>query len=432
MILSEVRSRFIKLFSIDLLLKIANFLVFPLYLKLMSQEEFGSYSYIFSIATMLGFVFGAGQHATLNRFYHSSEYSRDTLIENLHLIILSSFIIFGLILIIFHNYFIKLFFKFTINNKTYFGMIALGMFLALNQILMAYLYQSEKVNTIQKKSIFDFLIIHTLAISCLYFLPYSKVELRLYAVLIGNIIILTFFYRYFISKKNLRFFNRSKEFYKRGLKNGLPMAVGSCINFFITFGDRFVIEKLLDKAALGIFSFAMVIVGILMLIFNSFQKVWLPYLFKEKNLDISYKRVYKIIVIFFGVSLLAGISFYVLVYYLTNYFIEHSYIKSLSFLWLLVLASFFQISGMSVAGFYQIFEKNYICVPVNLAASLLNIGLNYYFIQRYALMGAALSTAIISLILFSIHFALVHYYRKKGGYIEYYSKYTYKQICQKN
>jgi O-antigen/teichoic acid export membrane protein len=423
---SEIKKRFIKLFSIDLLTKGGVFLLLPLYLNLMTQEEFGNYSYMFSIVGMLSFVFGMGQHATLNRFYHSSEYSKDLVIENLHLILLTSFIFFGFILAVLKVEFISLFFKFNISDTVYYGMLFLALLIALNQIFMSFLYQSENIKMVQKKNIFDFIIINILALSFLYFLPYPKDQLRILAITIGYLIILLLYYRKLISKNNLKFSNLSKVFYKRGFKNGLPMAVGSFSNFFITFGDRFVIEKLLDASALGIFSFSMVIVGILMLMHSSFQNVWLPYLFKEKNLDISFKRVYKIIGIFFIVMPVMGISFYALIYILTNHFIEHSYIKSLDFLWVLVLASFFQIAGMIVTGFYQIFEKNYISVPINIGAGILNIWMNYYFIDMYGLMGAAISTAIISCILFITHFSIVHYYRKQGAYSEYFSKYSNK------
>lgn len=420
---SEVKKRFIKLFSIDVLVKAGGFLLLPVYLNLMTQEEFGNYSYIFSIVGMWAFVFGMGQHATLNRFYHSSEYTRDMVIENIHLVLFTSFVFFGILLVVFQDFFVDLFFKFSISNMIFYSMIALAMLISLNQIFMSFLYQSEKISLVQKKNITDFFIINISALALLYFLPFPKDELRVFAMVVSYIVILGIFYRFFIAKHHFRFANKTMAFYKRGLKNGFPMAVGSFANFFIAFGDRFVIEKLLDKSSLGIFSFAMVIVGILMLVFSSFQNVWLPYLFKEKNLDISFKRVYKIIFIFLGVSVVIGTAMYVLVYIMANYFIEYSYIKSLDFLWVLVLATFFQIAGMSISGFYQIFEKNYISVPINILAGVLNIYMNYYFIEHYGLLGAAISTALISFMLFVLHFYLVHYYRKKGDYGEYFTRY---------
>lgn len=152
----EIKQRFVKLFSVDILIKVGGFLLLPVYLNLMTQEEFGNYSYIFSIVGMLGFVFGMGQHATLNRFYHSSECNRDTLIENLHLVLLSSFVLFTCILTIFHSYFVELFFKFSISNTLYFTMIVLAILVALNQIFMSYLYQSENIKFVQNKNLFDF------------------------------------------------------------------------------------------------------------------------------------------------------------------------------------------------------------------------------------------------------------------------------------
>ena len=165
----------------------------------------------------------------------------------------------------------------------------------------------------------------------------------------------------------------------------------------------------------------MVIAGILMLIFGSFQNVWLPYLFKEKNLDISIRRVYKIIGLFAFISSFAGVGFYLLVYIMGNYFIDKIYLNSLGFLWILVIAVFFQIAGMFIAGFYQIFEKNHISVPINIGAAGFNIAMNYYLIAKYQLTGAAMATALISLILFLTHFTLVHYYKNRGNYGEYFT-----------
>ena len=421
---NEIKQRFSKLFSIDIFTKGAGFLLLPIYLNLMTQEEFGNYSYIFSIVGMLGFVFGMGQHATINRFYHSDEHNSDTLIENLHLVLFSSFLFFSSLLIIFQSYFVELFFKFSIGDTLYFTMILLATLMALNKVFMSYLYQSENIKLVQKKNIFDFFITNIIAISFLYFLSYSKDELRIFAITLASIISLTIFYKKFISKSHLKFANRSKVFYKRILFNGFPMAVGSFANFFISFGDRFVIEKLLDKVSLGIFSFTMVMVGILMMIFGVFQNVWLPYFFKEKNLDRSFKRVYKIIFLFLSISIAMGIGLHFLVYILSNYFIEYSYIKSLDFLWILVVASFFQICSMIMGGFYQIFEISYIGVPINILAGALNIYLNYHFIVKYGLIGAAVSTLLISFLLFMIHFSLVHYYRIRGSHSEYFSKYT--------
>ncbi|MFM2482355.1 lipopolysaccharide biosynthesis protein [Celerinatantimonas sp. YJH-8] len=419
--ITEIKKRFIQLFSINILTKSVGFLLLPIYLNLMSPEEFGNYSYVISIVEVMFFIFGFGQYTTINRFYHSSEYTKDALVENVQLIVFTSFIFCCCILIIFKNYIFNIFPNNSINDVIFYSMLALSMLRALNQLIMVFLYQSENIKTVQIKLIVEFFIINILSLCFLYLLPLPKNESRILAMLMSYFIIITLYYRFFIKKNNFKFKNRTIEFYKRGVINGLPVAIGSCSNFFINFGDRLVIGKLLDSSFLGIFSFAIVIVNILMLIFYSFQSVWLPYFFKEKNLDISFKRAYKIIFIFFGISILLGGAFYALVYILATYFIQPIYIKSLSFLWLLVLASFFQIAGMMMTGFYQIYEKSYIAVPVNTLSGVLNIVMNYYFTNKYGILGAALSTAIISIILFVAHFGLVNFYKGRGNYGEYFT-----------
>lgn len=417
----EFRSRFIKLFSVSVALKAGGFLLLPIYLQLMTTEEYGRYSYLFSVVGMFAFVFGMGQHVSLSRFFHSSEYTRKEVLETIHLVLFTSIALFSVVLLVFKPQLTSLLFKYELLDTSYYIAILLAILLALNQIFMMFLYQSEQVNLVQMKNIFDFLCVNTIALTALYFVDFSADDVRIASMLVAYTIIIVVFYHRLFNAEGIRFSARSFPIYKRFLKNGAPSAVGSFANFFISFGDRFVIEKLLDDAMLGVFSFAMVITGILMLIFGSFQNVWLPYLFKEKNLDISIRRVYKIIALFAFISALAGMGFYPLVYIMGNYFIDKIYLNSLGFLWILVIAVFFQIAGMFIAGFYQIFEKNHISVTISIGAAGLNIAMNYYLIAKYQLLGAAIATSLISFMLFAMHFTLVHYYKNKGNYGEYFT-----------
>ncbi len=419
--MKKITQNFVTLFSVNFLTKGVSFLLLPIYLNLMTPEEFGNYSYIMTIVGLISFIYSFGQHTTINRFYHSREYTKDELIENIQLIIVTAFIVFSIFLIYLKSYLWNIFFSSSINIKIFYSMLALSMLIALNQIIMSILYQSQNIKVFQKKSIIEFLVFNLLSLSFLFYLPYPKDELRILAMLFGYSIIIAIYYRFFIRKYNFKFKSRSLELYKRSFLNGFPVAIGSCSNFLINLGDRMIIEKLLENYWLGIFSFAVSVVNILMLIFYSFQSAWLPYFFKEKNLNLSLQRTYKIIFIFFILSIILGILFYIIIDILANNFIDHIYLKSLHFLWLLILASFFQIAGMMMTGFYQIYEKNHIAVPVNTFAGIINILMNYYLIKIFGVAGAALSTALTSISLFIVHFCLVKFYSTRGSYGEYFT-----------
>jgi O-antigen/teichoic acid export membrane protein len=407
--------------SVDVAVKAGAFLLLPVYLNLMSADEFGRYSYIMSIVGMFAFVFGMGQHAFLSRFYHSEKYTRQEVVETVHLVLITSFSVLGLFLVVFQEEIQNLMFKSPISETIYFVMILLAALTTLNQIFMMFLYQSEQVSLVQKKNVIDFLTINIISLCMLYWINHPGDDVRVIAMTMAYMLIISVFYYRFFNMRNFLFTSRSFALYKRSIINGAPMAVGSCASFFIAFGDRFVIEKLLNNESLGVFSFSMVIVGTFSLVFHSFQNVWFPYLFKEKNLDVTIKRIYKFIGLFLILGIFLGVGFYFIVYILTEYFISKIYLMSLDFLWILVIAVYFQISGMLMAGLYQIFEKNHVAVPVNLIAGAVNILLNYYLISEMGLVGAALSTAIISFVLFIFHFFMVHYYKNKGLGDEYYS-----------
>ena len=415
----EFRTRFFKIFSVDVLVKAGGFLLLPVYLQIMSPDEFGKYSYLFSIVGMYVFIFGMGQHVALSRFYHANEFSREELVSNIYIVLTLSFFLFLAILLAFQSLVVEMLFKSGLSDILYYIAVALAVLMTLDQIFMMYLYQSEQVDLIRNKKLFDFFCINILALISLYYIACCSVDARIGSMLVSYIIILALFYRVLLRKRYIKISKRSYKVCQRFVKNGIPVAIGSFANFFIAFGDRFVIEKLLDETALGIYSFAVIISGVLLMIFGSFQSIWLPYFFKEKNLDTSFRRVYKIIILYGCGSIVAGVGLYALVYLLANYFIDPIYLSSLKFLWLLLFAVSFQVFGMLIAGFYQIFEKNYVSVPINIGAGLLNIQLNYYFVENLQLLGAALSTVIVSVLLFVVHFSLVHFYKNRGSYGEY-------------
>ncbi|MGH1406886.1 MAG: lipopolysaccharide biosynthesis protein [Rhodomicrobiaceae bacterium] len=415
MIKRELLKNFVKLFSVDLLLGGIGFLLLPIYLNLMTPSEFGFYSYIISIIGALAYLFSMGQYATLNRFYHVNEYKKNEIIETINLIILSCFILFLFIFIAFKHYIIQFAFSQKMSAPVYYLIIVLGLLAALRLILRAYFYQEKKIKIAQYENLFYFISVHIISILMLLFISNSKVELRLIATAVAGTLTILLFYKTFLFYRNILLRNSSKNLYLRGTRNGLPMALGSLINYFIAFGDRFVIEKLLTNSSLGIYSFAMVFISLNLMIFNSVQNAWLPYFFAEKNMMISLKRIYKFIVLFLFLTPVITISIYIVIHVIANNFIDHSYILSLDFLWILMLASFLQVAGMFIAGFYQIFEKNHLVVPINVAVAFGNIALNYILIPQYGLRGAAIATFLVSLLLFILHFSIVHYFIKTIG-----------------
>lgn len=416
---NDLAKRFISILSIDVALKFISFLLLPLYLKLMTTEEYGIFNYAFSLAIGISFIMGTGQHIIVSRFYHNEEYSKETVKETILFtvsIFLASYLFFG---IYFKDFFSAMLFKSEITNFLYYGVIYLALTQALNQILMTYLYQSENIQAVKYKRSFDTLLSHFLAITLFVMINEFKAEIRVLSTCIAFTLSVLYFTFHKFNLSSLRFKYLSKGLFNRGIKIGIPVAIGSVSNLFINLGDRYNIEKLLDNHQLGIYSLGIAVCNVLFVLFNSFQGAWWPVIFKEKNLKVSLARIHKNFLFFFGTAALFYISIHPAIIIFTKFGINKDYLNTLDFLWILVLSTFFQICSMLIGSIYEIFEKTYLSVIVNIIFSVINILLNSYLIKIYGLSGAAYATLLVSIGLFVINYSFVRLlinYVKPDGY----------------
>ena len=63
--------KFFSVLSIDILVRATGFILLPFFLRLMTQSEFGLYSYILSIVQTFSLVLNLGLYVALSKLYHS-------------------------------------------------------------------------------------------------------------------------------------------------------------------------------------------------------------------------------------------------------------------------------------------------------------------------------------------------------------------------
>ena len=62
--------RLTTILGIDILVKASGFILLPIYLRLMTQEEYGLYNYLLSIITTFAVVLNFALYIPLSKFYH--------------------------------------------------------------------------------------------------------------------------------------------------------------------------------------------------------------------------------------------------------------------------------------------------------------------------------------------------------------------------
>src|SRR5688500_5587529 len=127
---SILLNRLFAVLSIDILVKLSGVILLPVYLRLMTQDEYGLYNYLLSIILTFSLVLNFGLYIPVSKFYHDykDQLHKGKLLFTTFTLLLAGLLIliviiysFGLDLVI-----IKILFKHELNYQNYRGAILLA------------------------------------------------------------------------------------------------------------------------------------------------------------------------------------------------------------------------------------------------------------------------------------------------------------------
>ncbi|HXD77364.1 MAG TPA: oligosaccharide flippase family protein, partial [Puia sp.] len=67
--------RMLTVLSMDVLARLSNILLLPVYLRLMTQEEYGWYNYLLSIITTFALILNFGMYVAQTKYYSDAHQS---------------------------------------------------------------------------------------------------------------------------------------------------------------------------------------------------------------------------------------------------------------------------------------------------------------------------------------------------------------------
>jgi len=191
-----------------------------------------------------------------------------------------------------------------------------------------------------------------------------------------------------------------KEFIIDSVKIGYPLSLHQIGSWLSSFATRIIVGGLLGTAAVGSFGVGATIGMIVGLIQDSFNKAFVPYLFNNLNnmsntievklIKLTY--IYNITLLVF--SACVGIFGYIFL----DVIFGQAYSQGKEVVLFISLAEAF--SGMYKMHVNYIFytKKTYLIFIITMTTGILNILLSYLFINKYGLVGGALSLCLINLI----------------------------------
>ena len=299
--LSQSFKRFISLFSTDVLVRGANFLLIPVFLQLMTRDEFGIYGYLYSFAMAMSLVFTLGFHASVPKLFADTKQNpreQGSMLFTLSLTLISTLIVlFSLISITGVD---EVFFGLVNRNEevknfdysTYRIYLLVAMCsMVLSNLLTYYFVAAEKIKNIQAFNLIRFFLANGLALVLLYTAKDSDAALvRLSATYLVELALCLLFSIFLCKNFTLKF---SKYYLLKGLKIGLPLSLVALMNAITNFGDKHFVMLYCGAAIVGVYNLASLLATIPVIVYQSFNFIWLPSFLQEKNLGLLRKKTDK-------------------------------------------------------------------------------------------------------------------------------------------
>ena len=418
---NEMFYRFINVFSVDVFVRGANLLLIPVFLYLMTRREFGIYNYLYSFAMTASGILNFGFYVSLSKLYADTIENIKKQSSMIFTVTTSLLVLLSISIIIL--YFTKTdisFFNYSMKNnldeintsiylnyRTYVFIAIISMI--FTNYLTFFFISSENIPKLQKFNIFRLILSNGTAILVLYFSSSDTVMLRLAITYVAELL-LTIVFGSFIVKRFIPIF----DFYylKKAFKIGTPIMIAAIMATMVNFGDKFFVMKYAGVNDFADYSLAIMLATIILIVFQSFNFVWLPLFLKEKDMA-TLKRKTKRYTIFMFLALF-GIGFIIfLVVWVALKFKIIPSTYSGGILLVLPILIFSQIFAALIGlyvNFMTYFEKTYIQVFVGGVISFIGYFLFDYLTSAYLVVGAALALLILNILSFIFYYTRTQYY----------------------
>jgi len=406
-----LHKRFFTVVSIDILVKLSGIILLPVYLRLMTQEEYGLYNYILSIILTFSLVLNFGLYIPLAKFYHDY---KDALQKGKLLFTLFSLLAMALFPVIFIIYFfgfdykiVDILFKHEINYGHYRVAIMMAIIVSvLNFMLTSFFFTSEKINRVKSYNVWRIICINIITIALLYFFKDNdKVELRLISTYLIEFILFLFF-SYFLFAEFIRVFSNKTA--ASSIKLAVPVMLSAIFGIVINFGDKFFLEKYGNFKDLSNYFLAASCAGLIPLIFTSVQNVWLPVFFKEKDLAANFLKTKKLMGRLVLAFLLLGASIVGFVKILLVFnIIPSKYDQAIFILPILLVSQIISAIVPLYSNYLIYFEKTYIVAYTGFFICVIIYAASMLLIPRFGVYGAALVSVISNLVYFIIYYFII-------------------------
>lgn len=390
------------LFS-NILNAIIPFILIPILTRYLDPAEYGEVAMFQTLLGALGAFVGLVFVGAASRKYYDSDLTEDDLAEFIGACVQISFISSLVTLLVF--------FILQGQLSDWLGLKPVYVLLA---VVVGFCSAVIKIRLgqwqVQKKAVkYGFLQISqsflNLILSLLFVVVFLRgAEGRIDAQVIAAIAFL-FIALFLLYKDNLlKITSWRKDYIKEAIAFGGPLVFHTSGAFLLLTVDRFVINKELGLAEVGIYMVAVQLVSVMNMVFDAINKAYVPYLYeciKRDDLQEKIKLVRNIYLWFFVIIIVVAIAFAIGPWFIVL-FAGEKYAAAGKVIGLLALGQGFKGMYLMVTNFIFYSKKTKITAYITISVGLINLGLLVFLVRGYGIVGAASANAVSMMLFFIV------------------------------
>jgi len=408
--------RFLSVLSIDVLFKLSGIFLLPLYLRLMTQEEYGLYNYILSITANVTILLCLGLYVSQSKYYNDTTIAerKGVMLFNVFLLVTASMVV---ILVPVYSLkldyrLIRFFFKNEINYPAYRWTILLAIIVSVYVLMLTnFFVASEKIKHFRRFNLVRLALVNVTALAGLYFFALDKINGRLLYTYLAEGVILLGFSLFWIREMVPRIDGRVM---RKSLLLGLPVMLSAICSTVANYSDKYYLEKYGSGVDLSYYYLAFSVANVIYMIYTAMQSAWLPIFLQEKNLRKNMAQTRQMMIrvglLLLGVSVLLVTGFYVV---LVTGIISQAYWPALNILPVLLVAQILSGLLQLYSNYFIYLEKTYWSFVIGLLASGIGISGSYLLIPRWNVFGAVVVFLLVQMAYLLLYYAVISHTIKK-------------------
>ncbi|MDB8553978.1 oligosaccharide flippase family protein [Turicibacter sanguinis] len=384
----------------NIMVKGITFVSLPLFARLLTTEQFGVFNTYIAYEEIIAIFIGLGMYGTIKNARYDFEDDLDKYISTLLLVSTSTMGIIFMFLILFQG--------FILNHTGLSITILIFMILQSYGTSLLQIFNARLALDYNYKKFLFISILNTIGnigISLLLVLTVFS-QNREVGRIIGSALPLIFIGIYiFITEGKKSKFYFDKTMARYSLLIGFPLVWHFLSQTIAAQADRIMLTYLKGPSETGIYSFIYSVAVILRVIYYSADNVWSVWFFsqmdkKDYHAIRNNSKKYILLITFIAALMIVGSREIIMVMGSKDYWIGID-------LFIPIIIGIFLLFLYTIpAAVEYYYKKTKYIAKMTLLSAVLNIILNYFLIQKYSYMGAAITTMFSYFILFCGHWII--------------------------